>query len=213
MITESLCNECKYIFENIFRDEYFGYFDLFEDITKCFYLIFINSNLKIKSLDKISKLFRYTFKSFVKNELSSAYPIMTNCLDFLTFMCKYDISFVYTQRDDLFDYLDEMNNILTTTLNDDQFDWEDLFRYQIAGLNLIENLIKNWNFEIYILLDRDGINAFINRCKHCLTGEEPEDDVEVKIKLMATNISNQIFNYKASLRKYFIMNGYPKKLN
>jgi len=109
--------------------------------------------------------------------------------------------------------LDEMNNILTTTLIDDQFDWEDLFRYQIAGLNLIENLIKNWNFEIYILLDRDGINAFINRCKHCLTGEEPEDDVEVKIKLMATNISNQIFNYKASLRKYFIMNGYPKKLN
>jgi hypothetical protein len=66
-----------------------------------------------------------------------------------------------------------MNDKLLTSLNDDSTEWKNLIYYAMAGLNLIENLITNWSFEIYILLDRDGINAFINRCKHCLTGEEP----------------------------------------
>ena len=105
----------------------------------------------------------------------------------------------------------KMNDKLLTSINDDSTEWENLIDYPMAGLNLIENLIKNWSFEIYILLDRDGINAFIDRCKRKFF-EDEEDEIDGEIKIMANNISNQIFNYKASLRKFFVMNGYPKKL-
>jgi hypothetical protein len=189
---------------------------IFENITNCFNLIFIkettNESNKIPQLVLAS--FRNIFKNYEKYEFSSAAdPTITNCLDFLTFMCKHDISFVYTQRNDLFDYLDKMNDKLLTSLNDDSTEWKNLIYYAMAGLNLIENLITNWSFEIYILLDRDGINAFIDRCKRKLFEDEEEEiDDEIKIIFMANNISNQIFDYKASLRKFFVMNGYPKKL-
>jgi len=62
-------------------------------------------------------------------------------------------------------------------------------------MNLILNLIKYWSFKIYILLDRNGINAFIERYKLSLFGDDYEDNEnEIKIKLMTNNISNQIFN-------------------
>jgi len=114
-------------------------------------------------------------------------------------MCKHDISFVYKQRDDLFDYLDKMNDKLSSSLKEDSGDLQDMINYARAGLNLIENLIKYWNyFEIYVLLDRDGINAFINQCKQFDYEDEDEQEQDShKIILMANNISNEMFNYKA----------------
>jgi len=128
-------------------------------------------------------------------------------------MCKHDISFVHTQRNHILKYLDKMNDKLKALLIYNQS--LDCIQYVTAGLNLIENLIKYWSFEIYILLGRDGINAFIERCKLSIFEhvEEFYESDENEFMLTANNISNQIFNYKASLRKFYVVNGYPKKLN
>jgi hypothetical protein len=182
---------------------------IFHDITRFFNLLFIEKKIFIP--ESALDLFNYILKNYEEFELNDeADSTITNCLEFLTFMCKHDISFVYIQRNELFDYLDKMHDKLSKSLNENRCGHSHSNYYAMAGLNLIDNLIKNWSFEIYILLDRNGINAFIDRCKQSLYEEEYYYKIE--IKLMANNISNQIFNYKASLRRFFIMNGYPKKL-
>lgn len=136
---------------------------ILEPITECLNLIL--SKEAIIESHKIPELllnsFSHILKTYEEYEFNSAAnQTITNCLDFLTLMCKHDISFFYKQRDDLFDYLDKMNDKLSSSLNEDSGDSQDVINYAKAGLNLIENLIKYWNFEIYVLLDRDGINAF-----------------------------------------------------
>ena len=71
-------------------------------------------------------------------------------------------------------------------------------------------MINTWNFEIYILLDTEGINKFIEKSQ---TEENDEEYSREYIKEISIRIAKQIYAYKASLRKYFIINGYPKKLN
>ncbi len=192
-----LCNEFEYMMKNQIAS-----YMILEPITEC--LNFIFSKKAIIESHRIPELllnsFSHILKTYEEYEYNSAANrTITNCLDFLTLMCKHDISFVYKQRDDLFDYLDKMNDKLSSSLKEDSGDLQDMINYARAGLNLIENLIKYWNyFEIYVLLDRDGINAFINQCKQFDYEDEDEQEQDShKIILMANNISNEMFNYKA----------------
>ena len=71
-------------------------------------------------------------------------------------------------------------------------------------------MINTWNFEIYILLDTEGINNFLE--KRQLETENDEYSQEL-IQEMSKKISNRIESYKAGLRRFYIVNDYPKKLN
>jgi len=197
---------------------------IFELVTRGFNLIFIDNR---QTNNKIPQLVLNSFSHILKfNEpfeidsptnCRSYETAINNCLEFFTFMCKHDISFVYTQRNHILKYLDKMNDKLTALLIDNQSLARryGVIEYVTAGLNLIENLIKYWSFEIYYLLGRDGINAFIERCKLSIFEhvEEFYESDENEFKLITNNISNEIFKYKTSLRKFYVVNGYPKKLN
>ncbi len=179
-------------------------------ITQTFNLIFIENEIPIKMPQSVLAIFRDVFKSYKLYENDST--VINDCLDFFSLMCKHDIAFVYALRSEIFDYLNRMQDKIVLAnenrhIDDDDDDVEfksELYDLKRTGLNLIQNLIKYWSFEIYILLDRKGINEFIDACKQ---NEGPDD-----IVYLANAISNQIYNYKASLRKFFVFNGYPKIL-
>jgi len=174
-------------------------------VTQTFNLIFIEKEIQIKISQPILSIFSVIFKSYKLYEDDST--VANDCLKFLTFMCKHDISFVYALRSEIFDYLNRMQDKIsianTNIFIDDDFEME-LYDFKMIGLNLIQNLIKYWSFEIYILLDQKGINEFIDACKQHLEHDN--------IILLANSISNQIYNYKAGLRKFLVINGYPKVL-
>jgi hypothetical protein len=73
-------------------------------------------------------------------------------------------------------------------------------------------MIDHWNFEIYILLDTQGINRLINVCQYEL--EEEDEDYD-DLREMSNEIRTKINKYKANLRKLYIRDGYVKsfKLN
>ena len=73
-------------------------------------------------------------------------------------------------------------------------------------------MINSWNFEIYILLDTEGINKFIQACQLDVDDDEDTYNKEY-IQEFSIRIAKQIELYKAGLRKFYIRNGYPKKLN
>ena len=183
------CNEFEYMVESKIGSI------MFQSILECFNVIFV------KRLNKIPQLMLNSFSHILKcNEPfeldSPADPTITNFLEFFTFMCKHDISFVHTQRNHILKYLDKMNDKLTALLifNQSIYCIQDcsygVIEYVTAGLNLIENLIKYWSFEIYILLDRDGINAFIERCK--LNIFEHVDEFYENLVLVHLRLHNQI---------------------
>jgi hypothetical protein len=179
-------------------------------VTQTFNLIFIENEIQIKMPQSVLAIFSDVFKSHKLYENDST--VINDCLDFFSFMCKHDIAFVYALRSEIFDYLNRMQDKIAVAVantnayidNDDVEFESELCDYKMTGLNLIQNLIKFWSFEIYILLDRKGINEFIDACKQ---SQGPDN-----IVYLAKSISNQIYNYKASLRKFFVFNGYPKIL-
>ena len=71
-------------------------------------------------------------------------------------------------------------------------------------------MIEHWNFEIFILLDTEGINKLINT-RQAESDSEYEDYDD--LQEIAKEISSKIASYKANLRKFYIENGYAKKLN
>ena len=65
-------------------------------------------------------------------------------------------------------------------------------------------MLKYVNFEIYMLLDIENINELIKIGKQSQIG---------RVKNLAECIHSKITNYKGNLRKFYVLNGYAKKLN
>lgn len=65
-------------------------------------------------------------------------------------------------------------------------------------------MLKYVNFEIYMLLDKENINQIIKIGKQSQIG---------KVKNLAECIHSKIEKYKGNLRKFYVLNGYAKKLN
>ena len=68
-------------------------------------------------------------------------------------------------------------------------------------------MIKYCNFEIYISLDRSGISKLIE------TWRNYEDASFSKVKESAEKLHTNIFNFKANLRKFYMINGQARMLN
>ena len=75
-------------------------------------------------------------------------------------------------------------------------------------------MIEHWNFKIYILLDTEGINRLIETCQSDHGSEDEDEDYE-DLKELSNDIKTKINEYKANLRKLYILDGYVKsfKLN
>ena len=69
---------------------------------------------------------------------------------------------------------------------------------------VFRNLLKYFNFEIYILLDTSNIEELLR------IGTTSNDE---KVKMLAQSITSKIYTFKADLRKFYIKNGYAKILN
>jgi hypothetical protein len=70
---------------------------------------------------------------------------------------------------------------------------------------LNSNLIDRWSNQAYIMLDTLGINKMIEDCKN--------DEMNVELNRLAEKLAANVVGFKANLRRFYVVNGYPKKLN